>query len=121
MVLVPILLICAGLAIVILSADEAIKRLFNLAKYLRLSEFVVSFVIAGIVTVLPELSIGVLAAVEGTSSLGFGVILGSNIADLTLVIGIALLFSGEMQLDKKNYQEYPPLILSGHFTSYTTY
>jgi cation:H+ antiporter len=101
MVLVPILLICAGLAIVILSADEAIKRLFNLAKYLRLSEFVVSFVIAGIVTVLPELSIGVLAAVEGTSSLGFGVILGSNIADLTLVIGIALLFSGEMQLDKK--------------------
>ena len=101
MVLVPILLICVGLAIVVLSADEAIKRLLNLARYLRLSEFVVSFVIAGIVTVLPELSIGVLAAIEGTSSLGFGIILGSNVADLTLVIGTVLLFGGEMKLDKK--------------------
>lgn len=101
MVLVPILLVCVGLAIVVLSADEAIKRLLNLARYLRLSEFVISFVIAGVVTVLPELSIGVLAAVEGTSSLGFGVILGSNIADLTLVIGAVLLFGGEMKLDKK--------------------
>jgi cation:H+ antiporter len=101
MALFPILLICAGLAIVVLSADEAIKRLLNIARYLRLSEFVVSFVIAGIVAVLPELSIGVLAAFGGTSSLGFGIILGANVADLTLVIGAVLLVGGGMKLDRK--------------------
>lgn len=67
--------------------------------FFRLSEFVTSFVIAGVIAVLPEMSIGVLAAVEGTSSLGFGVILGSNVADLTLVIGAVALFAGELQLD----------------------
>ena len=67
--------------------------------FFRLSEFVTSFVIAGVIAVLPEMSIGVLAAVEGTSSLGFGVILGSNVADLTLVIGAVALFAGKLQLD----------------------
>ncbi|HLC01133.1 MAG TPA: hypothetical protein VJL33_07440, partial [Candidatus Bathyarchaeia archaeon] len=99
MILVPILLICVGLAIVVFSADQALKRLLNLAMFFRLSEFVTSFVIAGVIAVLPEMSIGVLAAVEGTSSLGFGVILGSNVADLTLVIGAVALFAGELQLD----------------------
>jgi len=99
LILVPILLICVGLAIVVFSADQALKRLLNLAMFFRLSEFVTSFVIAGVIAVLPEMSIGVLAAVEGTSSLGFGVILGSNVADLTLVIGAVALFAGKLQLD----------------------
>ncbi len=58
-----------------------------------------SFVIAGIIAVLPELSIGVLAAVEGSSALGFGVILGANVADLTLVIGVVALSAGQLKLD----------------------
>jgi len=99
LILVPILLICVGLAIVVFSADQALKRLLNFAMFFRLSEFVTSFVIAGVIAVLPEMSIGVLAAVEGTSSLGFGVILGSNVADLTLVIGAVALFAGKLQLD----------------------
>ena len=71
MVLLALFLVCAGLVTVVYSADEAIKHVMHLARYFRLSGFVVSFVIAGIVAVLPELSIGVIAALEGTSSLGF--------------------------------------------------
>lgn len=107
MVLVPIVLICVGLAIVVLSADEAIKRLLNLARFFRLSEFIVSFVLAGIIAVLPELAIGVLAALEGTSSLGFGVILGANVADLTLVIGVVVLYAGSLKIESdvvKNFR-----------------
>jgi cation:H+ antiporter len=99
MVLLDAVLVVAGLVTVVYSADAAIKRITYLAKYLRLSTFVVSFVIAGIVTILPELSIGVVAALEGTSSLGFGVILGSNVADLTMVIGLVALYAGKLKLD----------------------
>lgn len=99
MVLVPLVLIGVGLAIVVFGADEAIKRLVNLARFLRLSEFTTSFVIAGIIAVLPELSIGVLAALEGTSSLGYGVILGANVADLTLVIGVVVFVAGKLPFD----------------------
>jgi cation:H+ antiporter len=103
--LVPILLVCAGLAILAVSADEAIKRVLNLARYFRLSEFSTSFLIAGVIAVLPELTIGVVAALEGTSSLGFGVILGSNIADLTLVIGLAVLFAGKLKLEPNTVRQ----------------
>ena len=105
MVLIPILLVCAGLAIIVFSADEAIKRVLNLARYFRLSEFITSFVIAGVVAVLPELTIGVVAALEETSSLGFGVILGSNVADLTLVIGVAVLFAGKLKLESDTVRQ----------------
>lgn len=99
-IFLSIALLCVGLVLVIVAADEAIKRLLNLARYLRLSEFVISFVLAGVIAILPELTIGVLAAAEGTSSLGFGVILGANVADLTLVIGVVTLFAGKVTLDK---------------------
>jgi cation:H+ antiporter len=99
MVLLALVLICAGLVTIVYSADEAVKRVMNLSRFFRLSSFVVSFVIAGIVVVLPELTIGVVAALEGTSSLGFGVILGANVADLTLVIGLVTLYAGTLKLN----------------------
>ncbi len=98
-ILLSVALLCVGLALIIVSADEAIKRLLNLARYLRLSEFIVSFVLAGVIAILPELTIGVLAAAQGTSSLGFGVILGANVADLTLVIGVVTFSAGKLRLD----------------------
>jgi Ca2+/Na+ antiporter len=61
MVLLSLLLLCAGLAIVVYCADEAMKRLLNLARFFRLSVFVTGVVIAGTVAVLPEMSIGVIA------------------------------------------------------------
>ena len=99
MVLLALFLVCAGLVTVVYSADEAVKHVMHIARYFRLTGFVVSFVIAGIVAVLPELSIGVVAALEGTSSLGFGVILGANVADLTLVIGVVALYAGQLKMD----------------------
>ncbi|HEY9760077.1 MAG TPA: sodium:calcium antiporter [Oculatellaceae cyanobacterium] len=99
-IFLSVALLCVGLVLVIVAADEAIKRLLNLARYFRLSEFVISFVLAGVIAILPELTIGVIAATEGASSLGYGVILGANVADLTIVIGVVSLFAGEIHLDK---------------------
>jgi cation:H+ antiporter len=101
MVLVPILLIGVGLIIVVFCADEAIKRLLTIARFFRLSEFISSFVLAGVITILPELSIGIVAAFSGSSSLGFGVIIGSNVIDLTLIVGVVVLYSGKLTLDSK--------------------
>lgn len=89
-----LLILCAGIAIVVYGADEAIKRLLGLSKIFRLSTFVTGVVIAGTLAVLPELSIGVLSALSGNSTFGLGIILGANVADLTLVIGIVVLIAG---------------------------
>jgi len=97
--LVYCLVLFAGLAIVVYGADEAIKRLLGLSKFFRLSAFVTGVVIAGTLAVLPELSIGVLSALDGSSSFGLGVILGANVADLTLVIGVVVLIAGCQRMD----------------------
>jgi cation:H+ antiporter len=88
------LVLCAGIAIVVYGADEAIKRLLNLSKFFNLSTFVTGVVVAGTLAVLPELSIGVLSALDGTATLGLGVILGANVADLILIIGSVVVLAG---------------------------
>jgi len=103
--LLEVVLIIAGLVALVFSADFAVKHVMRLAKFLSLSGFVVSFVIAGIVVILPELCIGIVAALEGTSSLGFGVILGANVADLTLVIGMVALYAGNLNLDSATLKQ----------------
>jgi cation:H+ antiporter len=93
-----VLVLFAGLAIVVYGADEAMKRLLSLSKFFRLSAFVVGVDIAGTLAVLPELSIGVLSAIEGSSTFGLGLIFGANVADLTLVIGVVVLIAGNQKM-----------------------
>lgn len=92
------LVLFAGIAIVVYGADEAIKRLLNLSKFFRLSAFVTGVVIAGTLAVLPEMTIGVLSAIEGSSRLALGLIFGSNVADMTLVIGVVVLLTGNQKI-----------------------
>jgi cation:H+ antiporter len=93
-----LLVLFAGIAIVVYGADEAIKRLLNLSKFFRISAFVTGVVIAGTLAVLPELSIGILSAIQDTSTFGLGVIFGANVADLTLVIGVVVFLAGEQKI-----------------------
>jgi len=112
MPLFSLLLVCVGLIIVIFTADIAIKRLLNLSRHFKLTEFSTSFIIAGIIAVLPELSIGIIAALNGSSSLGFGVILGANVADLTLVLGLVLVLSKHLSLDSSTIKHIRVSILA---------
>lgn len=93
-----LLVLFAGIAIVVYGADEALKRLLGLSKFFRLSTFVTGVVIAGTLAVLPELSIGVLAAIEGSSTFGLGIIFGANVADLTIVIGVVVFLAGSQKM-----------------------
>jgi len=105
--LIQLLLVILGFLVLTKSADEAIKRLVLLSRHFGMSEFTISFMVVGIVSILPELSIGVNSAFNGVSSLGLGVILGSNIADLTLVVGMVALIGGGIRLHHPIISEAP--------------
>lgn len=83
------------LVILIKGANYSIKYSSRLAKILRFPEFVVSFFIIAIISVLPEATISIISALNGEPGLGLGTLLGSNVADLTLVFGIVALFSSK--------------------------
>ncbi len=75
------------------SAQYATLISSKLARTFHLSEFVISFFIISVISVLPEASISVISAFEGIPEFGLATLLGSNVVDLTLVIGIIAIFS----------------------------
>jgi cation:H+ antiporter len=65
----------------------------KLSKILGISEMSAGFIILSVSTSLPELMVSTISAASGNGGLGIGNILGANIADVTLVLGLALLIS----------------------------
>jgi cation:H+ antiporter len=80
------------------ATDILIINIKRLAKTTRLGEFAVTTMILALATSLPELFVGITSALEGTPSLSLGNIIGSNIANLSLVIGGAALIGGTVSV-----------------------
>ncbi|MFZ5955814.1 MAG: sodium:calcium antiporter [Nanoarchaeota archaeon] len=91
--IVNLFLFLGFLFILIKSADFSINYSYKLAKSLSLSEFIISFFIVTIISILPETIISIFSSLRGMPEFGVGTLIGSNIADLTLVFGIIALVS----------------------------
>ena len=70
------------------------RPLSRIALFLKLKEFVVGFFIMAFAASLPNLFVGIVAALNKIPQLSFGDVIGGNIVDLSLVIGLAALLSG---------------------------
>lgn len=89
-----IFILFLSLFLIIKSSTEATKYSARLAENFHLSRYIVAFIIVAIISVFPEAIISINSAIEGIPSFGLGTLFGSNIADLTLVFAIIVLFSG---------------------------
>lgn len=83
---------------------ELVKSLTRIAKFLDWREFVVASVLMAFVTSLPELFIGVFSAFHKRPQLSFGVVIGSNIIALTLIVGIGSLLAKQLRFGSKILQ-----------------
>lgn len=95
MVLESLFFFVVAFVVLLKSADFATIYASRLAKAFHLSEFVVSFFIVAVISVLPESTIAIMSSFSGSPQFGLGTLLGSNVADLTLVFGIIVLFSAK--------------------------
>ena len=80
------------------SATYLVKALIPIGQHFKISEFAISFLLMAFATSLPELFVGVLAATQHTAELAIGTIIGSNIADLTVVMGISAIVAGTLRV-----------------------
>jgi cation:H+ antiporter len=85
--------IVAGLAVLTYAADQFVVGAARVATSLRLSTVVVGAVVIGFGTSAPELLVSGLASAGGSVDLAVGNIVGSNVANLTLVLGVAALIT----------------------------
>lgn len=89
--LTPILVIIVALAILVWSADYFVEGAAAVANKLGVSPFVIGFTIIAFGTSAPEIFVSIFAALEGTSVLAMGNAVGSNITNLSLVLGTTAL------------------------------
>ena len=82
--------------VLIKSADWIIIALRRIAKTSKTGVFILSSLILAIGTSFPELSVGITSSLEKSSALALGVVLGSNIVNISLVAGLAALFAGRV-------------------------
>lgn len=85
------LLLILGLAILIFSGEFLVKGAVNVAFRLRITPLVVGMTVVSFGTSAPELLVSIKAALEGHPDIAIGNVVGSNIANLALVLGITTL------------------------------
>jgi len=86
-----ILAIVAGFAVLIWGADRFVDGAANIATNFGVSPLIVGLTIVGFGTSAPEMLVSALASFDGAPALGIGNALGSNIANIGMVLGITVL------------------------------
>ncbi|GMV92213.1 MAG: K+-dependent Na+/Ca+ exchanger [Candidatus Hydrogenedentota bacterium] len=83
----------AGFVFLIKGADLLVEGASSLAKRLGVSDLVIGMTIVALGTSLPELIVSVFAAAKGVTGIAIGNVIGSNIANILLVLGVAAVIS----------------------------
>ena len=89
--LIDALGLIAGLIALFLGGEWLVKGAARLARSLGVSPMIIGLTIVAIGTSMPELLVSVGAAISGSSDLSIGNIVGSNIANIGLILGLAAL------------------------------
>jgi len=86
-------LLAISLLLIAVLSERIIRYVIVLSKLFGLSEMAAGFILLSVATSLPELSVSTIAASVGEGGLSVGNVLGSNIANLTIIIGLAVFLS----------------------------
>ncbi|WP_373018591.1 calcium/sodium antiporter [Muriicola sp.] len=106
-----LLFIVLGLVLLILGGNWLLKAAVALSLRLRIPRIIIGMTIVSFATSAPELIVSVTAAVEGFSDLALGNVVGSNIANLGLVLGIILVM-GPIDVRKSFYVTDWPVMMA---------
>ena len=82
-------LLIVGFVFVVVGADFAIDSAGNIARQFGISEWIIGLFLVAFGTSLPELTISIKSAMNNNADLAIGNIIGSNVANFTMVLGLA--------------------------------
>jgi cation:H+ antiporter len=86
-------LLVVGLTTVIMGSEVTVESVISIARRLEISEALIAVLVIGIGTSLPELSISISAILKRRTQMSVGNIVGSNILDTLLPVGVAAVIS----------------------------
>lgn len=93
------LYIVAGLILLVVGGNWLLKSAVGLSFRLNISKIIVGLTVVSFATSLPELIVSIQAALNGYPDIAVGNVIGSNIGNIGLVLGVVLLINA-IQVDK---------------------
>ena len=104
--------IVVGLVLLILGGNWLLKSAIGFSLKLQIPKIVIGMTVVSFATSAPELIVSLKSALQGHSDLALGNVIGSNIANLGLVLGVTVLLS-TITLEKSFYKtDFPIMIVS---------
>ena len=94
-------LLISGLLLLIVGSNYLLKSAVDLSIKLNLSKVVIGLTVVSFATSAPELLISISSALKGSADIAISNVIGSNIANLGLVLGTALCFT-KIKIPKSN-------------------
>jgi cation:H+ antiporter len=102
-----------SLGALIKSSDWFVMAAESIGKSWGASPFIIGLTIVAFGTSLPELATGVFAVLEGQSEIALGNVIGSNITNIFLVLGLLAVFASKIDLDFDLFRsDIPALVIS---------
>jgi cation:H+ antiporter len=108
--IINIVLVSVGLAMLYFGAEWLVRGSVTIANKFRVSQLVIGLTIVAFGTSTPELSVSVTSAIEGVSDVALGNVVGSNIANIGLILGIAAIIKPLLVAKSAIKKEVPIMI-----------
>jgi cation:H+ antiporter len=81
--------VAGGLVLLVLGAEALVRGAASLARRMRISEIAIGLTVVAFGTSTPELVVNVFGSIQGQPDIVFGNIIGSNIANVLLILGVS--------------------------------
>lgn len=111
------LLLVVGLGLLLLAANYIVDASVAIAQRAKISNFIIGLTIVGIGTSAPELFVSVSSALKGSGDIAMGNVIGSNIANIFLILGVtAMIYPFDIERLQRR-RDIPFLILATLFVA----
>ena len=101
MLIIYLLIFVIACYALVKSGGILVKVLTVISRYFRLTEYVFAFILMAFATSIPELFVGITAGIEGVSAISLGNIIGSNLVNLTFVLGAVAIVAKGLNIESK--------------------
>ena len=110
--ILELVLLAVGFIFLIKGADFLIEGASSIAKKLNVSSLVIGLTIVAFGTSMPELIVNIFASAQGNTQIAIGNILGSNIANILIILGIASMINPLVITKGTVWKEIPLSLLA---------
>ena len=110
--IVNILMIVAGVVLVLWGADRLTDGAVALAERMEIPQIVIGLTIVALGTSAPEFCVSLVSALKGTADLAVGNVVGSNIFNAMLIVGVAAMVAPMTILPSTVRKDVPVALLA---------